>query len=128
MDPEQFNIVHKEGQQPFQDHQGSNVHLHAGPYPKQEPGEIPATSHMGPPPSGITNLTAQAFQPSNYTHPLTPYWSSLPPAVHTGRGTHTFMVSTHVCPKHTPNTPTPNLQQVLQQHHLGKFLTFYLLG
>ena len=34
-------------------------------------------------------------------------------------------------PKHTPytpNTPTPNLQQVLQQHHLGKFLTFYLLG
>ena len=44
---------------------------------------------------------------------------------------HTFMVSTHVCPKHTPytpNTPTPNLQEVLQQHHLGKFLTFYLLG
>ena len=39
-----------------------------------------------------------------------------------------FMVSTHVCPKHTPNTPTPNLQQFLQQHHLGKFLTFYLFG
>ena len=43
----------------------------------------------------------------------------------------TFMVSTHVCPKHTPytpNTPTPNLQQVLQQHHLGKLLIFYLLS
>ena len=38
------------------------------------------------------------------------------------------MVSTHICPKHTPNTPTPNLQQFLQQYHLGKFLTFYLLG
>ena len=49
-----------------------------------------------------------------------PYW----------QGAHTFMVSTNVCPKHTPytpNTPTPNLQ-VLQQHHLGKFLIFYFLG
>ena len=47
------------------------------------------------------------------------------------QGAQTFMVSTHSCPKHTPytpSTPTPNLQQVLQQHHLGMFLTFYLLG
>ena len=67
MDPEQFNIVHK-GQQPCQDYQGSYVHLHAGPNPQQEPWEIPAASHMGPAPSGITNLTVQAFKPSNYTH------------------------------------------------------------
>ena len=42
----------------------------------------------------------------------------------------TFMVSTHVCQQYTPytpNTPIPNLHPFLQQHHLGKFLYFYLL-
>ena len=69
MDPEQFNIVHKEVNSHSRDHQGSYVHLCAGPNPQQEPWEVPATSHMGPPPSGITYLTVQAFQPSNYNHP-----------------------------------------------------------
>ena len=121
------------GQPPFQDHQGGHVHLHAGPNPQQEPWEIPATSHMGPPPSGVTNLTSAslpAFQlhpPPNPLPLLVPKPSSHCP--YCGGGTY-FMVSTPVCPQYTPyipNTPTPNLQQVLQQHHLGKFLTLYLL-
>ena len=52
-------------------------------------------------------------KPSNYTHPyLTSPPSTgspltcIPPALHIGgRGTYFSMVSTHVCPKHTPNTP-----------------------
>ena len=89
---------------------------------------------MGPPPPGITYSPVEAQQPSN--HPISHLTSPLlvpphlhsSPAAHYGRGAHTFfspMVSTHICPKYPPS---PCLQQVLQQHHVGKFLTFYLLG
>ena len=97
VDPEQFSIVHR-GQQPFQDHQESYVHLHAGPKPQQEPWEVPATSHMGPPPSGITHPSVQAFRPSNYTHfHLTPHPpTGPPPLTHSShspywQGAHTFL-------------------------------------
>ena len=35
------------GQQPFQDHLGSHVHLCAGPNPQQEPWEIPTVTCLG---------------------------------------------------------------------------------
>ena len=47
-------------------------------------------------------------------------------------GAHTFLYGKYTSVLNTPPIPlippTPNLQQVLNQHHLGKFLTFYLLG
>ena len=74
---------------------------------KRKPEEIPATSHMGPPPFGITNLTVQAIQHSNCTHPINPPTYPPSPSFHCPYwwGTHTFMVSTHVCPQYTPYIP-----------------------
>ena len=118
-----------------------HVHPCVGPHSQQKPGQVPTATHMGPPPPGISYSSAKAHKPSNHilnhlTHPTgsPSSHSPTPPTAHYGGGTYFSlfpMVSTHVCPKYTPctpNTPSPNLQQVLQQHHLGKFLTFYLLG
>ena len=122
MDPELFNIVHKEV--------NSHVHLHSGPNPQCKPWEIPDTSHMGPPPSSFTNLAVQAFQPSNYTHPnplLVPQHTSCCPY---WQGAHTFMVSTHVCPQYTPYTPNTPYQIYIHSYSsaiLVSFLYFYLL-
>ena len=137
MDPQQFNIVHKEVnsqsrtikeamficvQDPTLNRSLGKYQLphiwdhllQVSPTLQCKPFSHPTTSHpikTPTPPTG-SPLTLS----SHYTH----WW-----------GAQTFMVSTHVCPKHplTPLIPpTLNLQQVLQQHHLGKFLTFYLLG
>ena len=97
------------GQQPFQDHQGIHVHLHSGPNPQQEPWEIPATSHTGPPPSSFTNLAVQAFQPSNYTHFQPPTGSPhSPPTVHTGRGTYFYGKYTHLSTIHPLHPQYPH--------------------
>ena len=109
MDPEQFNIVHKEVNSHSRTIKEAMFICMQDPTLKQEPWEIPATSHVGPPPSGITNLTAQAFQPSNYTHPQPLTGSPHPPPTPYWWGAHTFMVGTHVCPQYTPYTPnTPH--------------------
>ena len=69
MYPEQFNIVHKEVNSHSRTIKEA-IFIHVqDPTLNRNLGEIPATSHMGPPPFGITNLTVQAFQYSNYTHP-----------------------------------------------------------
>ena len=141
MDPEQFNIVHKEVNSHSRTIKESHVHLGTGPHPQQEPWEVPVTSHMGPPSSCITHIPVQAFQDIQL-HPTPPnpppsYWFSPSPNTSSHlsilvRGTNFSMVSTHMSVLNIPLTPlippTPNLLQVLQQCHLGKFLTFYLLG
>ena len=106
MDPEHFNIVQKRSTAipgPSRGH----VYPCTGPNPQQEPWEIPATSHMGPPAPVFTNLTAQAFQPSNYTRPLPPTGSPTHLPLPYWWGAHTVMVSTHICPQYTPYTPNP---------------------
>ena len=54
-----------------------------------------------------------------------------PPAAHIGRGHILFLVGIHARSNTTSNTPkTPQKSQKLhplQQHHLGKFLNFYML-
>ena len=81
MDPDPVQHSPQRGQQSFQNHQGSHVHPCAGPHPQQEPGQVPAAAHMGPPPPGITHLTMQAFKPSNCTlSHLTPLL--VPPSLH----------------------------------------------
>ena len=92
MDPEQFTIVYME----VNSHSRTikeTMFIYAGPSPQQEHWEVPATPHMGPPPTGITHLTVQAFKPSNYTHPhLTPYWlPHLHPIPSTMVGAQTFL-------------------------------------
>ena len=112
-----------------------------GPHPQQELGKVPATAHMGPSPPGISSPAMQANQHSNQPthHYITPPTGSPQPSSHSPThpllllsimvGAHNFllcsllMVST--CPSQIP--PSPYLQQVLHQHHIGKFLYFYLL-
>ena len=131
MYPEQFNIVHKE----VNSHSRTIKELCSSACRTQ-----PSTGTLG-------NTSYCTYGTTSFRHHQ-PYSASLPaiqwhptpasPHPSTGSpspflplsilvGAQTFMVSTHVCPKHTlytPNTPTSNLQQVLQQHHLGKFLYF----
>ena len=107
MDPEQFNIVHKEV------NSQSRTIKEAMLICMQDPTlnrnlwkyQLPCIwDHLL-----LASPTLQC-KPSNL--PTTPTLASnpllvppTPPAVHTGRGTHTFMVSTHICPQYTPNTP-----------------------
>ena len=63
LDPEHFNIVHKEINSHSRTIKESYVHSYSWPYTQQEPGQIPTTAYMGPPTTGIANTTAQAFQP-----------------------------------------------------------------
>ena len=133
MDPEQFNIVHKEV--------NSHSRKPCSSTCRTQPsiGTLGSTSYLT---YGTTSfrhhLPYSASLPAIQLHPPTsnptpsywfPTYMFLP--LSTLVRAHTFMISTLFCPKHTPytpNPPTPNLQQVLQQCHLGKFLTFYLLG
>ena len=92
-----------------------------GPNPQQEPGEIPAPAHMGPPATSITYTVVQAIQPSSALCPLpkpppllvlTPPIDHLnvPPTVHLGGGK-ISLVSIHARSNTIPNTPqnTPKL-------------------
>ena len=129
--PQPVQYSSQGSQQLPQDHQGGYVHLGTGPPSQQKPWKVPASPHMGPSSSVITNTSAQANQPTNQPHSyLTPYWF-LPPIPTSPAnimvGAHQFffpMVSTHVYPKYPSS---PYLQQVLHQCHLGKFLHFNLL-
>ena len=130
MDPNQFNTVHKEVNSHSRTIKEAMFICVQDP-PLNKHWKVPASAHMGPPPPGISNSSAQANQPTS--QPCnTPYWFHLPPLplLPSQQGVHSFflflflMVSTHVYPKYPPS---PYLQQVLHQCHLGKFLTFYLL-
>ena len=133
MDPEQFNIVHKEvnshsriiKEAMFICMQDPTLNGNLGKY------QLPR----------IWDHLLQGHQPYSASLPATQLHPP-PPNPPTGSpsptpflllsilvGAHTFMLSTHVWPNTplTPLIPTPNLQ-VQEQHHLGKFLIFYLLG
>ena len=136
MDPEQFNIIHKEVSSHSRTIREAmficirdptlnrNLGKYQLPHIWDHPLQLSPTLQCKP--CSHPNTSTPPNPPPTYWFPThhsscCPYW----------QGAHTFMVSTHICPNHspdTPNTPTPNLQQVLQQHHLGKFLIFYLLG
>ena len=65
--------------------------MHSGPNPQQEPGKVPASTHMGPPSTYISDPAAQAFQ-----HLLPPYLkpptgSPLPSHCPSSKGAHTFL-------------------------------------
>ena len=131
MDPNQFNIVHKEVNSHSRTIKEAMFICVQEP-PKQKPWKVPPATHMGPPPPGISNPSVQANLPTSqhYNH-LTPPPTgspSLPPTYTTTvGGMHNFLsllYGKYMC---IPNTPSPYLQQVLHQCHLGKFLTFYLL-
>ena len=135
MDPEQFNIVHKEvnshsrtiKEAMFIHVQDPTLNRNLGNYQLPHIWDhlllvSPTLQHK---PSSHPTTPTLPNPPPTYWFPLT--FLPLPILL----GAHTFMVSTHICPKHTPytpNTPTSNLQQVLWWCHLGKFLIFYLLG
>ena len=125
MDPNQFNIVHKEVNSHSRTIKEA-MFIQVQDPPKQKPWKVPGPTHMGPPPPGISNPSAQANESTSqlYSH-ITPYWFPPPPPQWGAciSSFHYFMVNTHVYPKYHP----PYLQQVLHQHHLGKFLAFYLL-
>ena len=141
MDPNQFNIVHKEVNSQSRTIKEAMFICVQDP-PQQKPGKLPAAAHMGPSSPGITNFPAQANQPANhhifyiapsywFPPPLPSIPSLLPfpfmPPSHCplweGATYFPFLlivVSTRVYPKYPPS---PYLQ-VLQQCHLGKFLHF----
>ena len=112
MDPNQFSIVHKEvNSHPRTIKEAMFICVQDPPI-KHKPWKVPASPHMGPSTSGITNTSVQANQPTIQHHSyLTPLLvpptlqslSSLP--LTPWCGAHQFffpMVSTHVYPKYPP--------------------------
>ena len=109
MDPNQFNIMHKEVNSHSRTIKEAMFICVQDP-PKQKPWKVPASAHMGPPSLGISNLPMQANQPTLQSHntpilvPPLLFPLPHPPTTITG-GTHSFlflMVSTHVYPKYRP--------------------------
>ena len=76
MDPNQFNIVHKEVNSHSRTIKEA-MFIHEQDPPKQKPCKVPASAHMGPPSPGISNSPVHANQPTNQPtlQPHnTPYW------------------------------------------------------
>ena len=109
-------------QQPTQDYQGGHVHLCTGPPIKQKPWKVPASPHMGPSTSGITNTSVQANKPTiqlysflnppTWFPPPSNYFHTSPINIMAGGAPILFpMVSTHVYPKYplslSTTSPTP---------------------
>ena len=76
MDPNQFNIVHKEVNNQSRTIKEAMFICMQDP-PKQELGQVPAAAHMGPPSTSLTHVPTQANTITNYQH-ITPYWFPLP--------------------------------------------------
>ena len=127
MDPEQFNIVHKEvnshsrtiKEAMFIHAQDSTLNRNLGKY------QLPHVWHLL-----NCNSSLPAFQPT--PHPPKHPKQVPPSATHTGGGIHLFgkypMLRSNppqTPPKHHKN---PYKLHPLQQHHLGKFLTFLFLS
>ena len=66
MDPNQFNIVHKEVNSHSRTIKEA-MFIHVQDPPKQEHWKVPTSAHMGPPPPVISNSSVQANQPTNFT-------------------------------------------------------------
>ena len=80
MDPNQFNIVHKEVNSHSRTIKEAMSICVQDP-PKQKPWKVPASTYMEPPPPGISNPSAQANQQTSqlYSHVTPPTGSLLPP-------------------------------------------------
>ena len=128
LDPNQFNIMHKEV------HSQSRTIKEAS---QLQHRQIPTATHMGPVITVISSVPTKTNITTNYhcqhlpptgNPPSPPTYSS--PTVHLGRGASYFslilstMVSTCV---HLPTPPSLYLHVDQQQHHLGKFLYNILL-
>ena len=131
MDPEQFNIVHKEvnnqsrtiKEAMFIRVQDPTLNRNLGKYQllhiwdhllmvsptlQCKPSSLPTTSSPTP----------------NSPHP---YWFPHTPAAHTGGGAYFYGKCTHLVIQHPTHPLTPPKHLVytpLHQHHLGKFLIF----
>ena len=111
MDPNQFNIVHKEVNSHSMTIKEA-MFIHVQDPPKQKHSKVPASAHMGPTPPGISNSSVQANQPTNqlHSHVTPPTGSSPTPLLllPSQQGVYTFflfhflMVSTHMYPKYPP--------------------------
>ena len=135
MDPEQFNIVHKEVNSHFRTIREAMFICMQDPTLNRDLGkyQLPhiwdhllqasPTLQCKPSSHPTTPTPSSSHPPTGSPHPFIPLSILV--------GAHTFsMESTHVCPKHTPYTPnTPHTKSTSPTTaHLGKFLTFYLLG
>ena len=70
LEPDDFNIIHKEVHSQSRTIKEA-MFIHANdPTLKQKPGKISTSAYMGQHTTGITNATAQAFQPSHLPYPL----------------------------------------------------------
>ena len=93
MDPNQFNIVHKEVNSHSRTIKEAMFICVQYP-PKQKPWKVPASAYMGPPPPGISNPPAQANQPTIqlYSHVTPPTGSPSPSITTTVGGMHNFFI------------------------------------
>ena len=89
LDPNQFNIVHKEVSSQFRTIK-EPMFIHIQDPPQEKPGKVPTTAHMGPVLTCITNIPVQANTTANNNiNPITPLLvppSTHPPATHLGGG------------------------------------------
>ena len=105
MDPNQFNIVHKEVNSHSRTIKEA-MFISVQDPPKQKSWKVPASTYMGPPPPGISNHSVQANQPTSqlYSHVRPPLVLPPFPHYHHSGGTHNFflyfMVSTRMYPKY----------------------------
>ena len=103
MDPEQFNIVHKEVNNHSRTIKEAMLICVQDPTLNRNLGN---TSYLT---YGTTYFWHhQPYSANLPTMPtLTPFWLPPAPSSHCPcwQGAYTFMVSTHICPKHTPYTP-----------------------
>ena len=67
MDPNQFNIVHKEVNSQSRTIKEAMFICVQDP-PRQELGQVPATAHMGPPSTSLIHIPTQANSTTNYQH------------------------------------------------------------
>ena len=131
MDPEQFNIVHKEVNSHTWTIKEAMFILMQDPTLNRTLGSIiyltyGTTSFMHHLLYGASlcanELHPPTFKPS--THLLvTPHLSSHCPY---WQGAHTFMVSTHICPKHTPYTSNTPPHEIYNKSYSSTILVSFL--
>ena len=77
LDPQQFNIVHKEVNS-FSRTIKEAMFIHVQDPPKQELGQVPAAAYMGQSSTSLTHFPTQANTTTNYQH-VTPLLVPSPP-------------------------------------------------
>ena len=131
LDPNQFNIVHKEVNSQSRTIKEA-MFIHIQDPPQQEFGQVPAATHMGPALTCITNVPVQTNTTANHhsqlINPL--LVPPFPPSTTTYLSHCPFRGGNLLFPIITPigkymhlsqTSPSPYLPLDLQQCHLGKF-------